>query len=83
MTFLGAISGATSKRPPLPPSRVGNGFQFVSGWFKVGLGWFVNAYSGHFVHSLLVEVPMNISVVSTPYTWWISYVNFEVKQEDN
>ena len=36
-----------------------------------------------FYASLLVEVTRNISLVSTPYTWWISYVYFEVKQEDN
>ena len=31
---------------------------------------------------LLVEVTRNISIVSTQYTWWISYIYFEVKHED-
>ena len=31
---------------------------------------------------LLVEVIRNISIVSTPYMRWISYMCFEVKQED-
>ena len=50
MTFLGVISGATSYRPPLPPRRVSNGLHSISGWFKVGLGWLVNAYCSHSIH---------------------------------
>ena len=48
---LGAISGATSQWPPLPSCRVGNMLHSISGWFKVGLGWLVNAYSSHFIHN--------------------------------
>ena len=39
---------------PLPlyhPCRLGNGLHSISGWFKVGLGWFVNAYSSHSIHN--------------------------------
>ena len=31
---------------------------------------------------LLVEVTRNISIVSTPYMWWIRYMYFVVKQEN-
>jgi hypothetical protein len=48
---LGAISGATSQWPPLPPFRVRNGLYFISGWFKVGLGWLVNAHSSRSIHN--------------------------------
>ena len=47
VTILGAISGAISHRPPLPPYKVRNHLHSGSGWFKVGLGWLVNAYSSH------------------------------------
>ena len=50
MMVLGAISGATSYRPPGPPCRVGNMLHSISGWFKVGLGWLVNAYSSDSIH---------------------------------
>ena len=33
--------------------------------------------------SLMVEVTRNIYLVSTPYTWWISYRHVEKKQEDS
>ena len=29
---------------------LGNGLHSISGWFKVGLGWLVNAYSSHSIH---------------------------------
>ena len=29
---------------------VGNGLHSISGWFKVGLGWRVNAFSSHSIH---------------------------------
>ena len=32
---------------------------------------------------MLVEVTRNTSLGSAPYTWWIDYRYFEVKQEDN
>ena len=51
MTVLGAISGDTSYRPPLPPCTVGNKLHSISGWFKVGLGCLVNAYSNHSLHN--------------------------------
>ena len=49
--ILGVISGATSQRPSLPSCRVGNGLHSISGWFKVGLGWLVNAYSSHSINN--------------------------------
>ena len=48
---LGVISGATSYRSPRPPCRVGNRLHSISGWFKMGLGWLVNAYSSHSIHN--------------------------------
>ena len=50
MTVLGAISGATSEQPRVPPCSLGNGLHSISGWFEVGLGWLANAYSGHSIH---------------------------------
>ena len=50
MTVLGAISGATSQWPSLPSCRVGNGLRSILGWFKVGLGWLVNAFSSHSIY---------------------------------
>ena len=47
---LGANIGATAYQPPLPPYRVGSGLHFISGLFKVGLGWLVNAYSSYHIH---------------------------------
>ena len=47
---LGAISGAISNWPPLPPYRVSNMLHYISSWFKVGLGWLVGAYSSHSIH---------------------------------
>ena len=47
---MGAISDATTYWPPLPPHRVGKRFHPILGWFKVGLGWLVNAYSNHSIH---------------------------------
>ena len=44
---LGVISGTTAYRPPQPSYMVGNGLHSVLGRFKVGLGWFVNAYYSH------------------------------------
>ena len=44
---LGAIIGVTTNWPPLPSYKVGNGLHSISGWFKVGLGWLVNAYFSH------------------------------------
>jgi hypothetical protein len=41
---LGAISGATSHRPPLPSCY---GLPSIASWFKVALGWLVGAYSSH------------------------------------
>ena len=43
VTDLGATSAP-------PPCRVGNGLHSISGWFKVGLGWLVNAYSSDSIH---------------------------------
>lgn len=28
----------------------GNILHSISGWYKVGLGWLVSAYSSHFIH---------------------------------
>ena len=50
MMVLGVIIGATSYRPPLPLCRVGKGLHVISTWFKVGLGWFVSAYSSYSIH---------------------------------
>ena len=44
---LDAISDATSWGPPPPPCKVGNELHSIFGWFKVRLGWLVNAYSIH------------------------------------
>ena len=44
---LGAISGAAASQPSLPLYMVDNGSHCVSGRFKVGLGWLVNACSSH------------------------------------
>ena len=49
MTGLGAISGTTTHWLPLPPYRVGNMLHSMSGRFKMGLGWLVNACSSHFI----------------------------------
>ena len=35
---------------PLPPYKIGNGIHFISGQFKVALGWLVKAYSSHSIH---------------------------------
>ena len=47
VTGLGVIYGATAYQPPLSPYRAINGLHSVSCRFKMGLGWLVNAYSGH------------------------------------
>jgi hypothetical protein len=47
---LVAISGVTTHRPQLPPYRVRNIPRCISGWFKVGSRWLVNAYSSHPIH---------------------------------
>ena len=47
---LGAISGVTTWRPPLPPYSLDNGVHYILGRFKVGLGWLVNAYSNYSIH---------------------------------
>ena len=46
-TVAGGISGAASQQPLLLPCRVGNGLHSVSDWFKVDIGWLVNAYFNH------------------------------------
>ena len=51
VVYLGVINGATSWRPPLPSCKVGNGLHYISGCFKVGLGWLVNAYSSHSIYN--------------------------------
>jgi hypothetical protein len=48
--------------------------------FTLSIQWCIVIMT--FYAYLLVEVTMNISIVSTPYMWWISYMSFEVKQED-
>ena len=55
-TGLGAISGATTYLPPLPPYKVGNELHFASGYFKVALELFANAYSSHSIHCVCVCV---------------------------
>ena len=50
MIVLGAINGATSYRRLIPSCTVGNGLHSLSSWFKVCLGWLVNAYSSHSIH---------------------------------
>jgi hypothetical protein len=50
MSVLGAISGATSYEPSLPPCRVGNGLHYFLGWFKVELGRLVNAFYSHYIY---------------------------------
>ena len=32
-------------------SPVGKGLHSISSWFKVGLGWLLNAYSSHSIHN--------------------------------
>jgi hypothetical protein len=49
-----------------PPCRVGNGFHSISGWFKVGLGWFVNVYSSHSIHNVK-EVGLQSTKGHFPY----------------
>ena len=38
-------------------------FRSISGWFKVGLRWFVNAYSSHSIH--------NVKEVGLQSTTWL------------
>ena len=47
------------------PCRVGNGLHSVSDWFKVGLGWLVNAYSSHSIHKAKKVGPQITKVVGT------------------
>ena len=48
--------------------------------FTLSIQWCIVIVT--FYAYLLVEVTRNISLVSTPYMWWISYMCFEVKHED-
>lgn len=58
-TILGVINGATSYRPPLPSYRVSHMIHSISNQFKVDLGWFVIAYSSHFIHKVIEVGPQN------------------------
>jgi hypothetical protein len=47
VTVLGAISDANTYQTPIPPDKVGNKHHYISGRFKVGSWWLVNAYYSH------------------------------------